>query len=138
MTQPTFEEIRKDLERDVCDWAARLVIERAVRLGLITAALPEYWYEMIAWAWPTMREVSVKEAEAGRQLKLQNGVTSLTRELGPGEMERVLEERKREKALFDAAGLVYPGETTASGQIKGAAEDAAENEETNKEATDAE
>lgn len=138
MTQPTFEEIRKDLERDVCDWAARLVIERAVRLGLITAALPEYWYEMIAWAWPTMREVSVKEAEAGRQLKLQNGVTSLTRELGPGEMERVLEERKREKALFDAAGLVYPGETTASGQIKGAAEDAAETEEPNKEATDAE
>ena len=35
MTWPSFEEAQKDLEREVCDWAARLAIARAVkRLGV--------------------------------------------------------------------------------------------------------
>ena len=58
-------------------------------------------------------------AQSALKLKLENGVTSLTRELGPGEMERILAERKREKELFDDAGLIYPGTVTVSGEIAG-------------------
>lgn len=117
MSEQSFRESRKDLERLVCDPIARLVIARAVRLGLITATLPEGWEEMLAWKWPKMIEVNEKDAQAALKLKLENGVTSLTRELGPGEMERILDERRREKELFDSAGLIYPGTVTTSGEV---------------------
>jgi capsid protein len=130
MTWPSFEEAQKDLERDVCDWAARLAVARAVRRGEIAAALPDEWEYMLAWQWPKMREVSEKDAQGALALKLQNGTTSLKRELGPGEVERIVAERKLEKALFDDAGLIYPGTTTVSGEIVGGTE---ENQETQEE-----
>jgi hypothetical protein len=116
------------MERNVCDPIARLVIARAVRLGLIKEKLPEHWGEMLAWNWPKMIEVNEKDAQSALKLKLENGVTSLTRELGPGEMERILDERKREKELFDEAGLIYPGTVTASGQIVGEEDDGGEDD----------
>ena len=116
MSEQSFRESRKELERNVCDPIARLVIARAVRLGLIEAELPEHWEEMLAWNWPKMIEVNEKDAQSALKQKLENGVTSLTRELGPGEMERILAERKREKSLFDDAGLIYPGTVTVSGE----------------------
>ncbi len=119
MSEQSFRESRKDLERKVCDPLARLVIARAVQLGLIKEALPKGWQEMLAWNWPKMIEVNEKDAQAALKLKLENGVTSLTRELGPGEMERIAEERKREKELFEDAGLIYPGTVTSSGQVVG-------------------
>ena len=117
MSEQSFREARKELERTVCDPIARLVIARAVRLGRIRSQLPEGWEEMLAWSWPKMIEVNEKDAQAALKAKIENGVTSLTRELGPGEMERILAERRREKELFDEAGLIYPGTETASGQI---------------------
>lgn len=118
MTWQSFRDMQKELERDVCDWAARLVIARAIRTGEIKSALPEGWERMIAWTWPKMIEVSEKDAQSALQLKLQNGVTSLKRELGPGEYEKVMAERKAEKKDFDDAGLIYPGEASVSGAIK--------------------
>ena len=117
MTWPSFEEAQKDLEREVCDWAARLAIARAVKRGEIAAELPEDWEYMLAWTWPKMREVSEKDAQGALKLKLENGATSLQRELGPGEFDKIIAERKREKQAFDDAGLIYPGTTTASGQV---------------------
>lgn len=119
MSEQSFREARKELEREVCDVVARLVIDRAVRLGKITHALPDDWRERLAWSWPRMIEVNEKDAQAALKLKLENGVTSLTRELGPGEMQRITAERAVEKGLFEAAGLVYPGTTTVSGQLVG-------------------
>ena len=116
IAEQSFMEAQKQLEREVCDWAACLAITRAVKIGLIKATLPEDWRERIAWKWPTLPEVSVKDAESGRKLKLENGVTSLTRELGPGELDAIIDERKREKELFDEAGLIYPGTVTVSGE----------------------
>ena len=117
MTWPSFEEAQKDLEREVCDWAARLAIARAVKRGEIAATLPDDWEYMLAWTWPKMREVSEKDAQAALEKKLQNGVTSISRELAPGEFDKLMEERKREKKAFDEAGLVYPGTTTVAGEI---------------------
>lgn len=128
ISEQSFRESRKDMERNVCDPIARLVIARAVRLGIIKASLPEHWGEMLAWNWPKMIEVNEKDAQSALKLKLENGVTSLTRELGPGEMERILDERKREKELFDEAGLIYPGTVTASGQIVGEEDDGGEDD----------
>lgn len=110
MTKPSFEESQQDLERDVCDWAARCVITRAVKLGLIAEALPDGWESMIAWRWPTMPEIDEVKAQNALSLKLKNGVTSLARELGPGEVDKIIAERKSEKEKFAAAGLVYPCE----------------------------
>ncbi len=129
MSEQSFREARKDLERTVCDPIARLVIARAVRLGLIEAELPEHWEEMLAWTWPKMIEVNEKDAQSALKMKLENGITSLTRELGPGEMERILAERKREKQLFDDAGLIYPGTVTAAGQIVDEGGDGDENQD---------
>lgn len=118
ITWPTFEELQKRLERSVCDWAARCVIRRAVKMGIIKNALPDGWERMIAWTWPKMREVSEIDAQNALAKKLSNGVTSFTREMGPGEFEAVMAERIKEKKLFDEAGLIYPGEESVSGQIK--------------------
>ena len=123
MSEQSFREARKDFERKICDPIAHLVIERAVRHGIIKNALPERWREMLAWNWPKMIEVNEKDAQQALKLKLENGVTSLTRELGPGEMERIMGERRREKKLFDDAGLIYPGTVTSSGQIAGGGEE---------------
>lgn len=117
MSWPSFEEAQKDLERDVCDWAARLAISRALKTGEISETLPEGWEYMLAWQWPKMREVSERDAQSALKLKLENGITSLKRELGPGEVERIIAERKREKELFDNAGLIYPGTVTTSGEV---------------------
>ena len=113
MTRPSFEESQRDLEREVCDWAARCVITRAVKLGLISEALPEGWETMIAWRWPKMPEIDEVKAQTALSLKLKNGITSLGRELGPGEVDKIIAERQSEKAKFAAAGLVYPCEDPA-------------------------
>lgn len=117
MTWPSFEEMQKDLERLVCDWAARLVISRAVKLGKITEKLPDDWADMLAWQWPKMREVSEKEYQQALQLALQIGTTSRRRILGPGQDTAIHSERAREAAADRNAGLIYPGTTTASGQV---------------------
>lgn len=116
MTEPSFREARQDLEREVCDWAARHVIRRALKLGLIKSALPEGWERMLAWNWPRMLEVSEKDAQTALKLKLENGTTSLTRELGPGEVEKLAAERAFERKLFTDAGVVITGTQTVSGQ----------------------
>lgn len=122
MTEPTFRERRKETEREVCDWAARCAIRRAVRLGLVRERLPEGWEGMLAWKWPRMLEVSEKDAQTALNQKLKNGVTSLHRELGPGEYDRLREERRREAADYAADGLVYPGSESVSGALAPATE----------------
>jgi capsid protein len=118
MTWQSFRDMQKELEREVCDWAARCVIARAVRIGAIKSRLPEGWERMIAWTWPRMVEGSEKDAQDGISKKLANGLTSIRREMPPGEFERIMAERIEEKRLFDEAGLIYPGEESVSGSIK--------------------
>ena len=54
---PTFEEAQKDLERNVCDWAAINALRWAVRGGLLAERLPDGWERMLSWSWPKAREV---------------------------------------------------------------------------------
>lgn len=138
IAEQSFMEAQKALERKVCDWAAYHAVTRAVKLGSIKAELPRDWHEHVAWKWPQLPEVSVKDAESGRKLKLENGMTSLTRELGPGELDAIIAERKREKELFDDAGLIYPGTVTASGEIVHPDEDEDEDDPVDNEISDEE
>lgn len=117
MTWPSFKKMSKNLERHVCDWSIRCVVSRYRRIGLVDFNLPDDWPDYIAWNWPKMPEVSRKDAAAALAQELKNGTTSLTRELSPGEYARLVEERAREAADAKAAGLVYPGSETVSGQM---------------------
>ena len=95
--------------------AAETLEKAGVELRFNTAAcgmekLPDGWDHMITFRWPKMPEIDEVKSQTALSLKLKNGVTSLTRELGPGECEKIVEERRREKELFESAGLVYQGE----------------------------
>ncbi len=87
---------------------------------------------MLAWRWPKMREVSEKDAETARMLKLKNGMTSLHRELGPGEYERLREERRREAEDARRDGIIYQAAENAAPPeiipVKPENEDGEENE----------
>lgn len=115
MTFPTFEEMQKDLERKVCDPMVRKAIRWGIDHGYITAALPEEWEDMLAFSWPKMREVSEKDAQEALALKLANGVTTLHRELGPGEYDAILAERQKEVEDFKRLGIAYPGSPAPTG-----------------------
>jgi capsid protein len=117
ITELTFKEQQKTLERYICDWCARLVIGRALKLKLITVALPEYWWEYIAWTWPVMPEVSEKEYQQGVSYKLKNGLTSLHRLLAPGEYELLREERRQEAKDAREDGLIYPATESINGAL---------------------
>ena len=117
IAEVSFKEAQKDIEREICDWAARLVIARAVKLGRITAKLPDFWWEMLSWSWPRLPEVSEKDYQAGVELALKNGTTSLHRLLAPGEYEALREERRREVADAKEDGVIDPRTTTASGMV---------------------
>ena len=117
MTWPSFREMSKDLERDVCDWAIRNFVRRAQKTGLIDFALPPNWEDMVAWNWPKMIEVSEKEHQSALAQALRNGTTTLRRELGPGEYEKIREERRKEVADAKADGIVDPRMETTSGSL---------------------
>jgi len=126
MTFPTFEEMQKELEQNVCDPMVRKAIVWGMEHGQITAALPDGWEHMLAFSWPKMREVSEKDAQAALAAKLANGVTTLHRELGPGEYDAFLAERKSEVEDFKDLGLQYPGmpEATVGSDVTPAGENA--------------
>lgn len=117
MAEQTFKDDRKTLERTVCDWAVKCVVKRALAMGQLRAPLPPAWETMIAWQWPHMIEVSEKDAAEALNRRLKNGTTSLKREVGPGERERIIAEMAEEKALFEAAGLIYPAAESVSGAV---------------------
>lgn len=131
MSWPSFEEAQKDLERNVCDWVAVHVIERAVRMGEITAALPDGWQTMLAWQWPKMREVSQTDAENAFATGLRNGSVTFFDRFGPDWENRCIRQRATEVRKFREAGLVYPGDKDVNGQD--AATEAAEKQPANEE-----
>lgn len=114
ITQPTFEEKQKMLEREVCDPLVRLAIRWGVKVGEIKAELPDGWESMLSFVWPEMPEIDEVKAQNAIALKLKNGLTSLHRLMKPGEYDAVRRERQQEIADYKADGLVYPGAVEVS------------------------
>ena len=129
IAEASFDEMRTNTEREVCDWTARCVISRAVKLGLITEKLPDGWEGMIAWRWPELRDVDETKTQTANKLKLANGLTSLHRLLGPGEYEKVIAERAKEAEDAKRLGLSYPGAAGEDGDLV-PADNGGENDET--------
>lgn len=124
MTQPTFEELQKTLEREVCDPLVRLAVRWGVKTGMISAALPDGWENMLSFAWPRMREVNELDALNALEKKIALGLTSIERECEPGQAEAIAKENAQWAAKFAGMGIAYPGTQTVSGQSVGKTEDA--------------
>lgn len=113
---PTFEEAQKDLERNVCDWAAAQAVTWGKRNGLIAAELPEGWERMLTWSWPRAREVDEGSAANAIRTKLQLGLTTYRRELGP-DADKLLAEWADEVHAFEKLGIPHVAMQTVAGAI---------------------
>lgn len=127
---PTFEEAQKDLERNVCDWAAAQAVRWARARGLLRAELPDGWEGMLSWSWPRAREVDEGAAVNAVRARLQLGLTTYRRELGP-DAARLLAEWAQEVKDFERLGIPHVARQTVAGAVvedagkKGPADDGA-------------
>lgn len=116
LSWPSIEEYQKNLERYICDWAARNALRWGKRkAGLI---LPEGWANGMSWQWPVMREVNELTGEKAREAKLKNGSTTFKKEHGPNWLEH-LEQVAQEIKECKRIGMLHPAMVTASGQVIG-------------------
>ena len=113
---PTFEEAQKNLERDVCDWAAVCAIRWAMANGGLDASLPDGWERRLSWSWPKAREVDEGTAVKATREKLQIGLTTYRRELGP-DADKMLAEWASEVERFTALGIPHPAQQTVAGAV---------------------
>lgn len=125
---PTFEEAQKDLERNVCDWAAVSAVRWGLRAGLLECALPDGWEQMLSWTWPKPREVDECAAVKAVREKLQIGLTTYRRELGP-DADRMIAEWAAEVDEFKSLGIPHPARQTVAGAVIGDDVDSSEKKE---------
>ena len=126
----TFEECQKELERTVCDWIGRQAIAWAVRTGELRVTLPEGWHNLLSWSWPKPREIDETKSVAATRSKLQLGLTTYRRELGP-DYQATLKEWAAEVAEFKTLGIPHPALQTVAGAVIKTTADGTENENDN-------
>jgi len=78
----TFIMLQKWLERSVCDWVAKKVLNWAM-INEKISTLPDGWERSISWVWPVMPEVDIVNAETAIEKALKNGSTDFSKILGP-------------------------------------------------------
>lgn len=113
ITWGSIEEAQKQLERDLLDPLAVMVLRRAINTGEIMGTSAE-WESELRWAWPSMREVNEVDAQTALAAKLRNCVTSYRRVLGPGWLKTV-SEVAAEADKLKKLGLTHPAHTTEPG-----------------------
>lgn len=120
LSQPSFEEASKDLERGTCDWAVRNAIRWGQRTGRLDApvamTLHPRWYKYCTWQWPTMPEVNVVDAATALQKQLANFETNYRERFGAKWQEK-LQQGFDEVAFFRSAKVLHPAEQTVSGGV---------------------
>ena len=112
----TFEECQKELERTVCDWIGRQAIAWAVRTGELKVSLPAGWHKKLSWSWPKPREIDETKTVAATRAKLQLGLTTYRRELGP-DYQATLKEWADEVEEFKRLGIPHPALQTVAGAV---------------------
>lgn len=113
ITWGSIEEAQKQLERDLLDPLAVMVLRRAISLGEVAETKAE-WESELKWAWPSMREVNEVDAQTALAAKLRNCVTSYRRVLGPGWL-KTISEVAAEADELKKLGLTHPAHTTEPG-----------------------
>lgn len=114
LSWPTFEELQKFLEQNVCDWvlghfARRYELMNGVRM-------PDGWLSGVSWQWPRMREVDAVDEQNALQLKIKNFTGSFREVYGPNWRERV-SEIAEEVEFFKSLGIPHPGLITVAGAV---------------------
>jgi capsid protein len=82
LTWPTFLEWQKFLERYVCDWVAKNVLEWAMKQKKISK-LPVGWRGMFSWLFPVMPQVDPEKEGNAIDSAIKNGRTDFKKVLGP-------------------------------------------------------
>ena len=94
LTWPTFEEMQKDLEYDVCDWLWQRVIQRAIDAREIPKG-PDGWQHAAAWSWPQMPQADKVKYWNSVERAMRVGGKSFSDILGP-DWEKRIEETARQ------------------------------------------
>lgn len=102
MSWRTFADLQQWLEDTLCDWVARRVLLRAVRLGELPPPPDEDWPDAIRWQWPRMPAVDEDREQSAILKKLRNGLTTYRDEIGPSwraHLEQLAEEHREAERL---------------------------------------
>ena len=107
----SFGELKKRMERSVCDWAAVQVLRWAGGLGKISGykpdKFPDDWDMSLVWKWPSMPAVNPVDAQTALEKKYANISTSLQEEIGADWIEH-LESIKEEIEECERNGVLHP------------------------------
>ena len=114
LSWPTFEELQKFLEQNVCDWVLGHFARRYERMSGVR--MPDGWKTGVSWQWPKMREVNAVDEQNALQLKLKNFTGSFREVYGPNWRERV-REISEEVEYFKSLGIPHPGLITVAGSV---------------------
>ena len=119
LSWPSIEEAQKDLERKICDWAARAAIRWGLRQGVIPglpATIPAGWWNAFSWQWPEMREVNEVDAQTAFQKSLANLTQTYRAKFGPNWRDQ-LTQAAEEIDWCRERGILHPALQTTSGGL---------------------
>lgn len=101
MTWEAFECEQKRLERRVMDFLIYKAITWGLAKGKLAKPLPSNWHEKTSVSWATMKEVDDLKSAMAQRMRLKNGVTTLSQEIGPNWKAIILQLAEECKFLRD-------------------------------------
>lgn len=101
MTWEAFECEQKRLERRVMDFLVFKAITWGIGKGKLKSPPVPNWYEKTSVSWATMKEVDDLKSAMAQRMRLKNGVTTLSQEIGPNWREIVIQLGKEIQFLRD-------------------------------------
>ena len=111
---------QKNLERELLDWLAVKVLERAIERGDLAQPGPDAagWRDLVSWDMPTMPAIDEKAAVEAQSASLKAGLSTYKDLLG-SEWDEKLEELAREVDKIRSLGLPIAILETVSGAPAG-------------------
>ncbi len=117
LTWPSFLKGQKDLERNLCDWLARVVLGEAMLAGILRPpAVGNDLGASLFWSWPKMAEANALDAANVEKTRLSTGSLTYREMFGPSWRER-LAEIADEVEASRALGIAHPMTVTVAGAV---------------------